>query len=215
MLACPRLEIIGLFLSPASARARRVERRRILFRSMTSSVSILSDFVAKGHQTLQNVSSSPSKIPYVWFSPVRLQTGIQLEPSSDHQSLSTGPAFPLRFPTYIQSQSHYLFFCGPFRHVWRRSDTEQSSPEALGSPTGYVVRPDLSLLWPHPKLSTPSIDLCIIRWGFALRPGMGWGREAPQFTLYILSRRAASCTPVDREGAFDCCFPSRVSLRHL
>ncbi len=51
------------------------------------------------------VSSSPSKIPYVGFSPVRLQTGIQLEPSSDHQSLSTGPAYPLNTLTYIQSQS--------------------------------------------------------------------------------------------------------------
>ena len=77
-----------------------------MFRSMTSNVSTLSGFVAKGHQTLQNVSSSPSKIPYVGFSPVRLQTGIQLEPSSDHQSLSTGPAYPLNTLTYIQSQSN-------------------------------------------------------------------------------------------------------------
>jgi hypothetical protein len=76
-----------------------------LFRSMTSNVSTLSGFVAKGHQTMHYVSSSPSKIPYVGFSPVRLQTGIQLEPSSDHQRLSTGPAYPLNTLTYIQSQS--------------------------------------------------------------------------------------------------------------
>jgi len=76
-----------------------------LFRSMTSKVSTFSGFVAKGHQTLHYGSSSPSKIPYVGFSPVRLQTGIQLEPSSDHQSLSTGPAYPHNTLTYIQSQS--------------------------------------------------------------------------------------------------------------
>ena len=50
-------------------------------RSMTSNVSIISDFVAKGHQTMHYVSSSPSKIPYGGFSPVRLQTGIQPQPS--------------------------------------------------------------------------------------------------------------------------------------
>jgi hypothetical protein len=75
---------------------------------MTSKVSTFSGFVAKGHQTLHYGSSSPSKIPYVGFSPVRLQTGIQREPSSDHQSLSTGPAYPLNTLTYIQPQSSFL-----------------------------------------------------------------------------------------------------------
>jgi hypothetical protein len=79
-----------------------------LFRSMTSKVSTFSGFVANGHQPMQYVSSSPSKIPYVGFSPVRLQTGIQLEPSSDHQRLSTGPAYPPSTLTYIQSQSSFL-----------------------------------------------------------------------------------------------------------
>src|SRR4030066_1329567 len=48
---------------------------------MTSNVSTFSGFVAKGHQAMQYVSSSPSKIPDVGFSPVRLQTGIQPQPS--------------------------------------------------------------------------------------------------------------------------------------
>ena len=45
-----------------------------MIRSMTSSVSALSDTVANGHQTIHFVSSAPSKIPYGGFSPVRLQT---------------------------------------------------------------------------------------------------------------------------------------------
>ncbi len=65
----------------------------------------------------------------------------------------------------------------------------RTSPEALGSPAGYVVPPGQCLLWPHPKLSTPPSNLCIRRWVFALRPRMGWNREAPQFTL-------CSCSPV-------------------
>ena len=44
-------------------------------RPVTSNVSVLSDFVANGHQAMQPVSSSLPKIPYVGFSPVRLQTG--------------------------------------------------------------------------------------------------------------------------------------------
>jgi hypothetical protein len=43
-------------------------------RPATSGVSALSGCVAKGHQALHYVSSSPSKIPYGGFSPVRLQT---------------------------------------------------------------------------------------------------------------------------------------------
>ena len=35
---------------------------------MTSSVSIVSDFVANGHQIIPNDSCSPSKIPYGGFS---------------------------------------------------------------------------------------------------------------------------------------------------
>ena len=48
---------------------------------MPSGVSVLSDFVANGHRTVQHVSSSLSKIPYGGFSPVRLQTGRQRQPS--------------------------------------------------------------------------------------------------------------------------------------
>jgi hypothetical protein len=39
---------------------------------MGSSVSALSSVVAKGHQTVHSVSSTPSKIPYGGFSPVWL-----------------------------------------------------------------------------------------------------------------------------------------------
>jgi len=51
-------------------------------RSMTSSVSTVSGFVANGHQTVRHVSCAPSKIPYGGFSPVRLQTGIGRRSSS-------------------------------------------------------------------------------------------------------------------------------------
>ncbi len=50
------------------------------------------------------VSSSPSKIPYGGFSPVRLQTGIQRRrPSSTAPALSAEPAYVLAPPTYTPS----------------------------------------------------------------------------------------------------------------
>ena len=52
-----------------------------MFRSVASKVSALSSCVANGHQTMHHVSSSPSKIPYGGFSPVRLQTGRRPQPS--------------------------------------------------------------------------------------------------------------------------------------
>jgi hypothetical protein len=53
----------------------------------------------------QHVSSSPSKIPYSGFSPVRLQTGFQPRPSSSLPSLSARPAFPLTGRIYTQLKS--------------------------------------------------------------------------------------------------------------
>ena len=75
-----------------------------MFRSVTSNVSVFSDFVAKGHQTMQHVSSSPSKIPYVGFSPVRLQTGIRPRPSQTKGGLSARPAFAHPVHAYTWSK---------------------------------------------------------------------------------------------------------------
>jgi len=53
-----------------------------MIRPMTSDVSTLSSFVAKSHQAIHFVSSTPSKIPYGGFSPVRLQTRFRPRPPS-------------------------------------------------------------------------------------------------------------------------------------
>src|SRR5437899_6262346 len=53
-----------------------------MIRPMTSSVSALSGIVANGPQAIHFVSSTPSKIPYGGFSPVRLQTRLTPRPPS-------------------------------------------------------------------------------------------------------------------------------------
>ena len=63
----------------------------------------------------QYVSSSPSKIPYSGFSPVRLQTGFQPRPSSNMPSLSARPAFTQSSWIYtrLKSLSHKEAFFRP------------------------------------------------------------------------------------------------------
>lgn len=124
-----------------------------MFRSVTSNVSALSGFVANGHQTVQHVSSSPSKIPYVGFSPVRLQTGRQLPPSIQARQVKREVRMRCRSRSYRQPQCMTSreadkrdHVCPTSRTVSGRSANRHfarrhahTSPEALCSPAGYVV----------------------------------------------------------------------------
>jgi hypothetical protein len=102
------------------------------------------------------VSSSPSKIPYGGFSPVRLQTGCQPQPSPQRAYM--------RPPVHASSTRVPAVLCRR-----RGRLPERSGPEALGSPAGYVVPPGLRLLWPHPSLSVSPADFTsrLIRQVFA------------------------------------------------
>ena len=120
-----------------------------MLRPMTSVVSALSGCVANSHQAIHLVSSTPSKIPYGGFSPVRLQTSLTPQPPS-------------------RALSHSLIGCHcscpqPQRFIRKRtcvqaalrSSTRTTGPVALGSPSGCIVRPDHCLLWPHLRLCRP------------------------------------------------------------
>ena len=161
------------------------------------------------------VSSSPSKIPYGGFSPVRLQTGLpQRRSSSPSRALSARPAFvPVR-PTYTPPPALHrtpVALAGMYSGAISQ---DVASPEALGSPAGSAVPPGLRLLRPHVRLSPAPADLCIRRRAFTLRSCLGCPREGPQFTLPISTLRAASRTPADRATASDGCFIARAGLRH-
>ena len=120
-----------------------------MIRPMTSNVSALSGGVANGHQAIHFVSSAPSKIPYGGFSPVRLQTSLMPQPPSralSHSLIGCHRSYPrpqrfTRKRTCVQAAL--------------RSSTRTTGPVALGSPTGYIVRPAHRLLWPHLRLCRP------------------------------------------------------------
>jgi hypothetical protein len=136
----------------------------------------------RAHASLHHVSCSPSKIPYVGFSPVRLQTGIQLRPSLKNIRLKCeAHMHPIRYNLYA-TKAVPLCFCGPFGHVWR-----SRIPTAIQSRGPWLS----GVLCCHTRswltmASSESVCpfLCLIffvHWIFALRPRMGWYRQIPQF----------------------------------
>jgi hypothetical protein len=144
-----------------------------LFRSVTSVVSALSGFGANGHQTMQHVSSSPSKIPYDGFSPVRLQAGSPLRPSTSGAGLSARSACPSHSGALYAAQVLSSASNGPARaaatHCSSRSRPYgQAAFEPVDrafQPRGPLLSRGLccptgsSLLWPHLRLSAPPAGL--------------------------------------------------------
>ena len=109
-----------------------------MLRPITSEVSALSGIVANSHQAIYLVSSAPSKIPYGGFSPVRLQVGCQVCPSSPQSGFNT--------PTVEISLTRVLFRS---RTLVRRHSpglTPLTGPMVLGSVSGYSVRQPHRLL---------------------------------------------------------------------
>lgn len=161
---------------------------------MTSSVSALSSFVARGRRAMHYVSSAPSKIPYGGFSPVRLQT----ESARRH----------------LHAPAHARAFIGG---RWTRRVAPVAlagmsagrpprpfGPEALGSPAGCVVPPDRRLLRPHPRLWPSPAGLC-------LRRRASRGPEIPRFALRI--RRSVPSPVPRRSDGDDCSSSVRSGLR--
>jgi hypothetical protein len=154
------------------------------------------------------VSSSPSKIPYSGFSPVRLQTGIPPRPSSARSGSSLHPA-----PAYTRRK-----FLSPKRATSRRGTFVQA---ALSPSDGTLPSrgPWLAsgLYCPAGSMLTMTSSETLASSGptydFAVRSNLS--REVPQFTLPICSLRAAFRTPADRTIAFGCCFITRFGLPHL
>ncbi len=183
---------------------------------MTSKVSVVSDFVANGHQIIPNDSCSPSKIPYGGFSPVRLQTRVQPSPSSARPELKRMTRIPSNqtglYTAKVQVSSPIVSEALSLpRHFTGAANHGPSRPEALGSPESYAVSPDHRLLWPHPKLSVPPASLSTSsRQVFAPRSDGSRSQEAPQFTPRV-SLPVPPSVPRESDGACRL-FPSPPAL---
>ena len=157
-----------------------------MFRSVTSKVSAVSSFVANGHQIMHHVSSSPSKIPYIGFSPVRLQTDIQLRPSlkgtrvkredrmhhTPHSLYAAKTASSSSCSQSGISSGAISLPASQSRGPWLAKGLccplGSSLTMASSAPLGASFR---LIFFVHPV--------------FALRPHLGWHRGVPQFNLRI------------------------------
>ena len=154
------------------------------------------------------VSSSPSKIPYGGFSPVRLQTGFPPRPSPARGGANLHPA-----PAYTRLKS-----LSPERAASRRGACAQAalSPSDGTLPSrgpwlasGLFCPAGSSLT----MTSSETLGSSDPTYAFAVR----WYlcREVPQFTPPVYFLRAAFRTPVDRTTAPGCSFIVRFGLPHL
>lgn len=86
--------------------------------------------------SIAHVPSAPSKIPYVGFSPVRLQTGIQPRPSPTGRGLSARPTFTHALRTYTRPKH-----LGVGRRSTSRSGAKAQSGLLPASRSNPVQRP--------------------------------------------------------------------------
>jgi hypothetical protein len=70
----------------------------------------------------------------------------------------------------------------------------QSCPEALGSPTGYVVRPGQCLLWPHPSHSPPAAGLF----------SSSFGHQGDEWVPNLSRMSVRACRPQYPGGPIGC-----------
>ena len=169
-----------------------------MIRPMTSSVSTLSSFLAKSHQAIHFVSSTPSKIPYGGFSPVRLQTRFRPRPPSraGHRQLIGRHCLYLRSRRLFRSGTHV-------QSAPRTSDQDHGSngpwlPNRFYCPVGSSLTMATSA-----PLSATRAAYELFRQAAGSSPPTA---EGPQFTLPIPSPHAVALTPVVPTIAFDDAF---------
>jgi len=141
------------------------------------------------HPESPYVSCSPSKIPYVGFSPIRLQTGIQPRSSQANARLKLDDSVPHTLT--------YLYVVKALSLLSSVALYEQLE-NGMHSKSYPVQRPLARLkvmlsLWVIAyygliRDSRPSCCLiCFVQQVFALRHRMGWYRELPHFAPHICS----------------------------
>lgn len=184
-------------------------------RLVASNVSALSGCVAKVDQTMHHGSCSPSKIPYGEFSPVRLQTGIQLQPSSPVRRLKCkvhiphGPADLYAATAAIsgtygpcgQDKRHPLIPALQSRGPWLAAGLCCPSRSMLTTASSETLVPTTALSSSSSRLYPTTL------YGLVTR-------ASPIYSV-CLSLRAAFRTPAFRTAACDCSFTARTGLNHL
>ena len=184
-------------------------------RLVASNVSTLLGCVANRDQTMHHDSCSPSKIPYGGFSPVRLQTGIQLQPSSAVRRFKCKVHIRRRAANLYAATAAISGTYGPCGHDKRRPliAALQSRGPWLSAGLCCPSRSTLTMASSETLVPTTALSASPSH----LYPTTLYGlvtRASPIYSV-CLSLRAAFRTPAFRMAASDCCFTTRTGLNHL
>jgi len=196
-----------------------------MFRSVTSMISAVSSFMTTGHQVLHHVSCSPSKIPYIGFSPVRLQTDIQPRPSLKGARIKREDRMHRTSKSLYAAKAESSISCS---HIGIHSgDVSQSASQSRGPwlANGLCCPPRSSLTTASSAPLAASFWLIFfVRPVFALRPHLGWQPGVPQFNLRISpnvpplqprrSERLLATVPSPFASAFAIPAQARQTQRH-
>jgi len=159
-----------------------------MFRSKTSKVSAVSDIGSKGSQTMHHVSCSPSKIPYIGFSPVRLQTGIQPRPSLTLAWFKREARMRHTHGNLYAAKADFSNSYSPQRackaELYYNGCPVQRPLARLRVMLSRWVNDYYGLI--RDSQTSLSLIFFVLR-VFALRPRMGWLRELPQFNPRLCS----------------------------
>jgi hypothetical protein len=132
--------------------------------------------------TMVHVSCSPSKIPYVGFSPVRLQTGIQLRPSLTGSWLKCEAHMHHKLVNLYAAKAEKPCSCSPKAFL-----AEPVAPTALPVQRPLALRALCCHSGSSPNMASSETVypfrrlIFFVRRVFALRLRMGWNRQLPQF----------------------------------
>ena len=157
-----------------------------MVRSVTSEVSAVSSFVANGHQVLHHVSCSLSKIPYIGFSPVRLQIDIQPRPSLKARRVKREDRMHrIPYSLYTAKSADAISYSHYGMHGGDVSQTDsQSRGPWLAKGLCCPLRSSLTTASSAPLAASVRLIFFVLP-VFALRPHLDWQRGVPQFNLRI------------------------------
>ena len=162
-----------------------------------------------------HVSCAPSEIPYVGFSPVRLQTEIQPRPSRSDTEVKRKARMRSTPHRLYAAKVRALRPCSPkaFSRVLLARTTRSRGPWLPGR---LCCPPSSSLTMASSETLACFLWLIFfVHRIFALRPRMGCRRELPQFKLTCLFRRAISRTPAGWSVALGHFFTNHYGLTLL
>ena len=135
---------------------------------------------------MHHVSCSPSKIPYVGFSPVRLKTGIQLRPSMKNTRFKCETHMHRVRSNLYTTKAAAL---GPYSPIGHFKRSEIAAARQSRGPwlSGVLCCHTRSLLTMASSESVCPFQCLIffVHWILALRPRMGWYRQIPRFAPRI------------------------------